>query len=135
MLAFAAPASATTETFNYTGAAQTWTVPAGVTEATFDLYGAQGHGGCCPFSAFPRGLGGRATATIPVTAGTSIQVNVGGRGGTTLEASTAAAGFTAAPSASAAGVAAAPPTSASATMGWPTGCSSRAAAGVRGRCV
>ena len=31
MLAFAAPASATTETFNYTGAAQTWTVPAGVT--------------------------------------------------------------------------------------------------------
>ena len=41
-LAFAAPASATTETFNFTGAAQTWTVPAGVTEATFDLYGAQG---------------------------------------------------------------------------------------------
>ena len=81
MLAFAAPASATTETFNYTGAAQTWTVPAGVTEATFDLYGAQGHGGCCPFSAFPGGLGGRATATIPVTAGTSIQVNVGGQGG------------------------------------------------------
>ena len=44
MLASAAPASATTETFNYTGAAQTWTVPAGVTEATFDLYGAQGDG-------------------------------------------------------------------------------------------
>ena len=31
-LVFAAPASATTETFNHTGAAQTWTVPAGVTE-------------------------------------------------------------------------------------------------------
>ncbi len=30
-LAFAAPASATTETFDFTGAAQTWTVPAGVT--------------------------------------------------------------------------------------------------------
>ncbi len=30
------------ETFAYTGAAQTWTVPAGVTEATFEVYGAQG---------------------------------------------------------------------------------------------
>src|SRR5262245_36644944 len=27
-------------TFDYTGAAQTWMVPAGVTEATFDLFGA-----------------------------------------------------------------------------------------------
>ena len=43
-LAFAASAAATTATFNYTGAAQTWTVPAGVTSATFDLYGAQGGG-------------------------------------------------------------------------------------------
>jgi hypothetical protein len=41
MLALAAPASATTETFNVTGGPQTWTVPAGVTQATFDLYGAQ----------------------------------------------------------------------------------------------
>jgi hypothetical protein len=72
-LAFAAPAPATTETFNYTGAAQTWTVPAGVTEATFDLYGAQGAQG-----AGPGGLGGRATATIPLRPGDSIQVNVGG---------------------------------------------------------
>ena len=44
MLALAAPVSATTETFNVTGGPQTWTVPAGVTEATFDLYGAQGWG-------------------------------------------------------------------------------------------
>ena len=36
------PGTATTETFNYTGAAQTWTVPAGVTTATFDVYGAEG---------------------------------------------------------------------------------------------
>ena len=114
MLAFAAPASATTETFNYTGAAQTWTVPAGVTEATFDLYGAQGHGGCCPFSAFPGGLGGRATATIPSPPAPRSRSTSVAQGGTTLEASTAAA--PPAPSASAAGVAAAPPTSASATM-------------------
>jgi hypothetical protein len=79
--AIAAQASATTETFNR-GTHQTWTVPEGVTEATFDLYGAQG--------GFPRtgvtdprlapGLGGRATATIGVTPGESIQVNVGGHG-------------------------------------------------------
>ena len=76
-LAFAAPASATTETFNHTGAAQTWTVPAGVTSATFDLYGAQGAG--LDFPAFAPGLGGRAMATIPVTPGASIEVNVGGQ--------------------------------------------------------
>jgi hypothetical protein len=69
------PAAATTETFVYTGAAQTWTVPAGVSEATFDLYGAGG--GLIGAG----GLGGRAMATIPVTPGDSIQVNVGGQGG------------------------------------------------------
>jgi hypothetical protein len=74
------PASATTETFNFTGAAQTWTVPAGLTEATFDLYGAQG-GGIPGDPLFLPGLGGRATATIAVTPGASIQVNVGGQGG------------------------------------------------------
>jgi hypothetical protein len=78
-LALAAPASAITETFNFTGAAQTWTVPAGVTEATFDLYGAQG-GGSSDSSAFAPGFGGRATATLFVTPGASIQVNVGGQG-------------------------------------------------------
>src|SRR5262249_46396404 len=29
-------------TFGYTGGAQTWTPPGGVTSATFDLFGAQG---------------------------------------------------------------------------------------------
>ena len=77
MLALAAPASATTETFNVTGGPQTWTVPAGVTQATFDLYGAQGWG---TGGLFSPGLGGRATATIAVTPGASIQVNVGGQG-------------------------------------------------------
>ena len=77
-LAFAASAAATTATFNHTGAAQTWTVPAGITSATFDLYGAQGGGGDEPGR--DPGLGGRATATIAVTPGASIQVNVGGQG-------------------------------------------------------
>ena len=85
-LGFAAPASAITETFNFTGTAQTWTVPAGVTEATFDLHGAQGENSLEP-QGIP-GLGGRATATIAVTPGASIQVNVGGQG-----AAFGAAGF------------------------------------------
>ena len=76
----AAPASATTDTFNYTGDAQTWTVPAGVTSATFDLYGARG-GGFVGDSLLAPGLGGEATATIAVTPGDSIEVNVGGQGG------------------------------------------------------
>jgi Glycine rich protein/RTX calcium-binding nonapeptide repeat (4 copies) len=92
-LALAGPASAatTTVTFNYTGAAQTWTVPAGVTEATFDLYGAQGGGSSQP--AFAPGLGGRATATITVTPGASIQVNVGGRGMVSSTGTGGAGGF------------------------------------------
>jgi Ca2+-binding RTX toxin-like protein len=86
MLGFAAPASGFTETFNFTGAAQTWTVPGAITNATFDLYGAAGGG-------FPGGtvtapsLGGQATATIAVTPGASIQVNVGGAGQPTNSAS------------------------------------------------
>jgi hypothetical protein len=78
-LALAAPASATTRTFSFTGAAQTWTVPAGVTQAKFNLYGAQG-AGIVGDPLFAAGLGGRARATIAVIPGTSIQVNVGGQG-------------------------------------------------------
>ena len=69
--------AAATLTFEYTGAAQTWTVPAGANEVTFDLYGAQGAGAG---GVFAGGLGGRATAIIPVTPGDVIQVTVGGWG-------------------------------------------------------
>src|ERR1700730_2802343 len=34
--------SAATVTCNYTGGMQTWTVPAGIVSATFDVFGAQG---------------------------------------------------------------------------------------------
>jgi hypothetical protein len=71
----AAPASATTESFAYSGASQTWVVPQGVTEATFDLRGAQGADGSIG------GRGGRAMATIPVTPGEAVEVTVGGQGG------------------------------------------------------
>jgi hypothetical protein len=66
-------------TFSYTGGAQTWTVPAGVSEATFEVSGAAG--GDTRVGA-PGGLGGRATATIAVTPADTLQVNVGGTPGT-----------------------------------------------------
>lgn len=64
--ALAAPASATTESFAFTGTPQTWVVPAGVTQGTFDIFGAQ--------------HGGRATASIPLTPGELVRVYVGGVG-------------------------------------------------------
>ena len=70
-------AGTTTCTFAYTGAAQSWTVPTGVTQATFDVFGAQG--GSEP-TGKPGGLGGEATATIAVNPGDTLQVNVGGAG-------------------------------------------------------
>ncbi len=68
-------------TFEYTGAAQTWVVPATVSVATFDVYGAQGGSGNVETGA-PQlgGLGGRATATVSVTPGSTIDVFVGGKG-------------------------------------------------------
>ncbi len=69
----------TTCTFDYTGAAQTWTVPAEVTEATFDVYGAQGGSG--PFATSIGGKGGHAKASLSVTPGAVYQITVGGRGG------------------------------------------------------
>jgi hypothetical protein len=75
-LALPAAAGAFTQTFNFTGAAQTFTVPTGVTLVTVDAFGAEG-GQAQDGTA--GGLGGRATATIAVTAGQVLQVNVGGR--------------------------------------------------------
>lgn len=79
LVALVAPvgAAAQTRTFSFTGASQTWTVPPGVTTASFELLGAAGQGNVPPFSG---GLGGRAVATVALTPGTSVQVNVGGAG-------------------------------------------------------
>lgn len=62
-------------TFSYTGAAETWTVPAGVTEATFDLYGA----GSASYDG--AGKGGRVQATLDVAPGTAYRILVGGGDG------------------------------------------------------
>jgi hypothetical protein len=69
------PDGSTTLTFGFTGGPQSWTVPAGVTQATFDLYGGQG-----AQETFNGGWGGRAMATIALTPGTVVQVMVGGMG-------------------------------------------------------
>lgn len=63
-------------TFNYTGAAQTWTVPAGVTSVTITALGAGGGGG----SGAEGGNGGWASGTRAVTPGQVLNVYVG-RGG------------------------------------------------------
>lgn len=66
---------ATTVTFNYTGAAQTWTVPPCVTSISVDVRGAEGGG---PTG----GNGARVThPSLAVTPGQVLQINVGGAGG------------------------------------------------------
>jgi hypothetical protein len=63
-------------TYYYTGAPQKLTVPAGAAFMVVDLLGAQGGG----YTTSVGGLGGRLLATIPVTPGEVLQINVGGRG-------------------------------------------------------
>jgi hypothetical protein len=78
----AAPAQADSVTFAFTGASQSWTVPAGVHRATFTVDGAQGGDIRDEQNAVrgPGGLGARAVATLPVSPAESLQVNVGGQG-------------------------------------------------------
>ena len=67
-------------TFNYTGTAQTYTVPVGVTSLTLDVYGAQGGFGYA-VPAVGAGLGGRVQASLAVTPGEVLNIYVGGQGG------------------------------------------------------
>ena len=63
-------------TFEYTGSAQTWVVPDGVEEVSFDLYGAQASNP--DFG----GWGGRTQGTIQVSSGQEFFIYVGGSGWT-----------------------------------------------------
>jgi hypothetical protein len=63
-------------TFNYTGAAQTLTIPAGIRSVTIDAYGAQGSN-----SGASGGLGGRVQGTLAVTPGDVLNIYVGGQSG------------------------------------------------------
>src|SRR5215218_9294591 len=72
----------TTCTFIYTGAPEAWVVPAGVTSAVFDLFGAQG-GNFAPLNNFPGGAGGKGghvQATVALTPGATLNMRVGGKG-------------------------------------------------------
>jgi hypothetical protein len=79
--------------FHFTGAPQHYVVPDGVCSVTVEALGAQGGGGSITtwfawvsggHTVFnlpePGGLGARATSTISVTPGESLQVDVGGKG-------------------------------------------------------
>src|SRR5262245_53622465 len=90
----------TTCTFNYTGAAEAWVVPAGVTSAVFDVYGGQGGSvaaGATAGGNVPGGAGGEGAhvqATLALTPGATLNMRVGGKGGNGL--ANAAGPFTAA---------------------------------------
>jgi hypothetical protein len=73
-----------TTVFSYTGADQTWTVPAGLTSASIKIWGAGGGGSNSGDAA--GGSGGYATGTWSVIAGTvyKIVVGQGGDGGGTI---------------------------------------------------
>ncbi|MDO8998957.1 MAG: T9SS type A sorting domain-containing protein [Bacteroidota bacterium] len=73
--------NAQTQTFNYTGAVQNFTVPVGVTSITVDASGAQGNANTLNNGV--GGLGGRVLATLTVTPGEVLQVRVGGGGSVT----------------------------------------------------
>ncbi|MFD9637791.1 hypothetical protein ACFWX8_45410, partial [Streptomyces violascens] len=80
LVALAPPAEAsTTVTFSYTGSAQSFTVPAAVSSLSVDAFGAQGQAGISGGNA--GGQGGEAAATLTVTPGDVLQVNVGGTAG------------------------------------------------------
>lgn len=67
------------ETFEFSGAAQSFVVPDGVTRITVEAYGAQGGNGTGFFGdGGAGGLGGAVTATLTVTPGETLVVMVGG---------------------------------------------------------
>jgi len=73
----ATPVFTKTTSFQYTGAAQTYTVPAGVTNIRVDAYGAAGGASA---NGPAGGKGGRIQGTVPVTTGEVLNIYVGGAG-------------------------------------------------------
>ncbi len=76
------PVAPGSQTFSFTGTEQTFTVPAGVTSVTIDASGAEGARAIDGFGN-PTGAGGQGgfvRATIPMTPGETLFINVGGAG-------------------------------------------------------
>ncbi|MDW5598859.1 glycine-rich protein, partial [Conexibacter stalactiti] len=80
--AAAAPAVAAPvqQVFAYSGGVQPWTVPDGVTQATFMLQGAGGGIGTPGNPQVAGGFGAIVRATLPVSPGQVYAITVGGRG-------------------------------------------------------
>src|SRR5512139_1899429 len=64
----------------FTGAPQTFTVPAGIGAVVIEAWGAEGNAASAAGGG-TGGLGGYATGTMAVTAGQNLTVVVGGRNG------------------------------------------------------
>ncbi|MBS2014200.1 MAG: hypothetical protein JST00_15025 [Deltaproteobacteria bacterium] len=71
------------QTFDFTGAAASFTVPAGVTELTIEAWGAQGNRNV---QSVVGGLGGYATGKLAVAGGDVLRVYVGGGANTGIGA-------------------------------------------------
>jgi hypothetical protein len=69
--------SGNTRQFNFTGTAQSFDVPAGITSLQVDVVGASGIGPAGIPGLTP-GAGGRVQATLPVTPGETLTIMVGG---------------------------------------------------------
>jgi uncharacterized protein (TIGR02145 family) len=65
--------------FDFTGGEQVFVVPDGVTQLTFECFGAEGQGS--DISSFNAGRGGYATGQISVTPGETLYIYVGGQSG------------------------------------------------------
>lgn len=68
--------AAKAQTYNYTGAVQTYTVPAGVAQLSVDMQGAEG--GNSSYGYGPAGYGGRVQCVLAVTPGQVLNIYVGG---------------------------------------------------------
>ena len=81
-------------TLYYTGGAQTWTVPAGITSVTVKVWGAGGMYGCPggTYGYIGGGSGGYARGTLAVTPGQVLTIVVGGAGNRGVTANTYIAG-------------------------------------------
>lgn len=76
--------------YGYTGAEQTFTVPSGV--SSLDLTATGASGGTWPDGGSTPGLGGQASDTMSVAAGTTLYVEVGGAGSSPPDGSVGGAG-------------------------------------------
>ena len=94
-LVLSSAAFGATVSFSYTGAAQTWTVPAGVTQVAVELRGAQGGGSyaCSGAREEDGGLGGLTQGNLAVTSGQILNLFVGGQAPDVGNATPAPGGF------------------------------------------